>query len=170
MPNNIIPLHHGIAMRAAWYVCLKIGRSSRKSRPPLQLSLCGSGLGKKWKAPNWNLIGQRRAESKAPGTAQRLEGYPTVPLAAWNGPLLPRLVPLHNVALCTGQPPLRPGTLLCNCRGRGSTGSAYITTQGCNTSIPGAWRSTAGNGFTAHLNQRSTKKNQKWFSEFGQVL
>lgn len=86
-------------MRAAWYVCLKIGRFSWKSRPPLQLSLCGNGLGKKWKAPNWNLIGQTRAESKAPGIARRPEEYLTVPLAAWNGPLLQPLAPVHNVAL-----------------------------------------------------------------------
>lgn len=165
MPNNIIPLHHGIAMRAAWYVCLKIGRFSWKSRPPLQLSLCGNGLGKKWKAPNWNLIGQTRARPL------RLLGGQRIPDCAFGSLEQARSASTHPWAQCgsKGQPHLRGGTLAWNCGGVG-TGSTYVS-HGCKqVSIPGALRSTAGNCVTAHLNQPSSKKNRKWFSRFGQVL
>lgn len=107
MPNNIIPLHHGIAMRAAWYVCLKNGRFSWKSGPPLQLSLCGSGLGKKLKGPqleaNWADKGREQGPwrcSKALGTPDCTPGSRRQ--ASAPGPLLqplplPRTVQLSLV-------------------------------------------------------------------------
>lgn len=83
MPNNIILLHHGIATRAAWYVCLKNGRFSWKSQAPLQLTLCGNGFGKKWKEPpqkpNWADKSRGQGPwngSKAPGILECAFGSP----------------------------------------------------------------------------------------------
>lgn len=94
-PNNIIPLHHGIATRAAWYVCLKKGRFSWKPQPPIQLlSLCGNGLGKTWRAlqlePNWT----DKSGEQGPGSAPSPEDTglhvwtPNRPLCALESPFL----------------------------------------------------------------------------------
>ena len=165
MPNNIILLHHGIATRAAWYVCLKNGRFSWKSQAPLQLTLCGNGFGKNGRSPHRNLIGQTRAEGKAHGMAQRPQEYLSVPLAALRWPSHSGKTPLCSPALstvplcttwpCKGTTPLGRDPIIS--REGGGEGLQDIYYPG----VPAGAVNRRKRSFAAQINQLNTKKNKK---------
>lgn len=165
MPNNIILLHHSIAMRAAWYVCLKNGRFSLKPRPPLQLSLCGNGLGKKWKEaplePNWADKSRGQGPwncSKAPGIPDCALGSQSEAFALLQShPLWPRSVPPCSKALCDGSLTPEQGPHYMIWGGRWAL-TVHILPRDANKYSRAGCESQK-NSYTAQIHQLSTKKN-----------